>query len=212
MRTPSDREACTDWEGTRPGEGGAAVSCSVRAARKDLIEALKPLRRIVRKKDWDSPAVVSMEGQALKVAFVGGAVSIPAEGSWAGEVRVPTLLFVRLAVNLPKGIPAGDPLPIEVREDRLYVGTAWGRCVWQAAFGSEIPLPLDPDFMTLLKLPSRYSEDRLERAGLLPRVREAQERSRRLVRKAADVLSPLGVTESDLQRLVQERLGAGRET
>ncbi len=187
------------------------MSCSVRAARKDLIEALKPLRRIVRKKDFDSPAVVSMEGHALKVAFVGGAVSIPTEGSWAGEVRVPTLLFVRLAANLPKGIPAGDPLLVEVRDDRLYVGTAWGKCVWQAAFRSEIELPLDPDFLTLLRLPVQYSEDRLERAGLLPRVREAQEKSRRLVRKAADVLWPLDVSEEDLQRLVQERLAGGRE-
>lgn len=185
------------------------MSCSVRAARKDLIEALKPLRSIVKKKDLNSAAVVSMDGHTLKVAFIGGSVSIPTEGSWAGEVRVPTLLFVRLAGNLPKGIPAGDPLQIEIRDDRLYVGTAWGKCVWQAAFRSEIELPLDPDFMTFLRLPFQHSEDRLERAGLAPGVRAAQERSSRLVRKAAEILQPLGVAEADVQRLVQELLREG---
>jgi hypothetical protein len=152
-------------------------------ARRDLVEALKPLRRIVRKKDYDTPAVVSMEGSSLKVAFVGGSVSVSADGRRAGEVR----------------------------DDRLYVGTAWGRCVWQAAFRSEIELPLDPDFLTFLRLPFQHSEDRLERAGLMPRVRKAQERLDRLVRKAADVLEPLDVTEDDVRRLVHSRLGGGPE-
>lgn len=78
--------------------------------------------------------------------------------------------------------------------------------MWQAAFRSEIELPLDPDFLTVLRLPFQHSNDRLERAGLMPRVREAQERSGRLVRKATEILWPLGVTEEDVQGLVQDLL------
>ena len=175
------------------------MSCSVRVARAELVEALVPIKRAFTRKECDAPAIVSMEGDRLKVAFLGGSLSVAAEGSWAGEVRVPLLLFVRLAKNLPKGIPAGDPLRVEVREGRLWVGTAWGRCVWQAAFRSEIELPLDPDFLTLLRLPLRYPDDRLERAGLLARVQEAREKARDMIREAAVVLAPLGVTLAEVR-------------
>lgn len=185
-----------------------AVECSVRVARAALTDALRPVRRAVKQKHWEEPAVVSMEGENLKIAFVGGAVSVPAEGRWAGEVRVPTLLFARLARNLPTGIPAGDPLPVELRDDRLYVGSAWAKCVRQAAFHSEIELPLDPDLVTLLRLQLRYPTERLERAGVLARVKEARMEADRLIRQAAAILAPLGVPSADVYKLVLDRLRA----
>lgn len=182
------------------------MSRSVLVPRAELIKALRPLRSIVRKKDYDTPALVSMEGGSLRVAFPGGSLSVPAEGKWAGEVRVPTNLFVRLAVNLPTGIPSGDPLPVEVRDGRLYVGSAWRPCVCQDAFHSEIELPLDVDFMTLLLLPYRYTDDRLERAGLMPKVREAKATAQHLCEKAAEVLYPLGIPLAEIKELVRKRL------
>ncbi len=182
------------------------MSRSVQVPRAELIRALKPLRSIVRKKDHDTPALVSMEGGSLRVAFPGGSCSVPADGTWAGEVRVPTSLFVRLAVNLPTGIPSGDPLPVEVRDGRLYVGSAWRPCICQDAFHSEIELPLDADFMTLLLLPFRHTDDRLERAGLTPKVRKAQESAHHLCEKAAEVLDPLWISAAEIEELVRKRL------
>lgn len=173
----------------------------VRIQRKDLLEALRPLRLVKNRKNAPE-AIVSMEGDTLCFSVIGIATYANAEGSWTGEVRIAGAFLLALA-KMP---PPGDPVIIAVRDGRFHFGSLSTACIEQAAWKSEIALPLDPSLVELLQLVFAYPADRIERAGLKKRVEEAQVRAAKLLDQAATTLAPLDITRDDLRDLLVRKL------
>lgn len=185
-------------------EKDGPMTHSVSMSRADFLEALKPVKGLIKLKDV-ADALISMEGEFLTIAVVGLATSVAAEGAWPGEVRVPGRFIVALA-KMP---PPGDPIRFEVRDGRLYVGALSVACAEQDAWKSEIELPLAPSLEELLQLSYQHPPERIERAGLKKRVEEAREKAAALIQKAAPILAPLGITERVLREFLEDRLKKG---
>ena len=62
--------------------------------------------------------------------------------------------------------------------------------------------------MQILRIASEYTDDALEKSGILARVNEARAERERRIEKALAALAPLGVRHADLARVVGDRVGA----
>lgn len=153
------------------------MSFDVTVAREQFVEGLRPFARLGRRR-LVSDAVVVKSGDYLKVICSNISTRLPATGFWPGEVFVSGKAIVALA----KAPPTTDPVRLYVKEDRLVIGTLSVPCEF-----TESAQP-DEEFV-------------LGAEGLAGPVQRAQAS---LVKKAAKLLEPLGVVESDLQRLVSE--------
>lgn len=170
----------------------------VSVARHELVEALGRMARLVPQEE-SAEALVSVDEGMLSISVSGVAASLPAFGTWTGEVRV-SAKFVRMVGLDP---PSGDPLVVEVRGERLFFGTTLSApCVEQDAWKSEVPIALNATVVDVLRLPFLYPQERLERAGLTRRVKEAESIAVEAIAEAAKPLEAIGISPSDLQRLV----------
>ncbi len=170
----------------------------VSVARHELVEALGRMARLIPQEE-SAEALVSVDEGMLSISVSGVSVSLPVFGTWTGEVRV-SARFIRMVGLDP---PAGDPLVVEVRDERLYFGTTLSApCVEQDGWKSEVPIALNATIVDVLRLHFLYSHERLERAGLAKRVREAESIAVEAIREAATPLEPLGISADDLQRLI----------
>ncbi len=170
----------------------------VSVARHELVEALGRMARLIPQEET-AEALVSVDEGMLSISVSGVAVSLPAFGTWTGEVRV-SARFIRMVGLDP---PAGDPLVVEVRDERLYFGTTLSApCVEQDGWRSEVPIALNATVVDVLRLHFLYSQERLERAGLIKRVKEAESVALEAIAEAAKPLEAIGITPNDLQRLV----------
>jgi hypothetical protein len=178
---------------------------SILIKRGDFLTMLKPLKRFAKKKAEE--AVLSMEGGDFYISLIGITTGAPATGKWSGEVRVPGRLIWGIAMEPP----AGDPIRIEVRDSRLYVGTLSVSCIEQKAWKSPIDLPIDTEFLKILRLRFLYPPERLDQAGLTRTLVQAQERARKIIARAAKILEPLNISEPELRQFVMDRLREGLE-
>lgn len=174
---------------------------TVSVSRESFLQAMKPLRRFVKRKD-PGEAIISMEAEELSISALGVSTGMPAFGRWLGEVKIPT----RFVLMLSMAPPAGDPLILEVKDGRFRIAGLSVGCTLNDAWKSEIPLPLDPTPAQVLDLLFRYGPERIEKAGLSKRVAKAEASAMRKVAAAADILAPLGVTVEDLKALVVRKL------
>ena len=180
---------------------------SVTVARSDLLKGLKSMKLLGRLKE-SAEALIYMESDELVIALPGASICFLAQGTWSGEVRVPAA-FVIGFTRVP---PMDDPVQVQMRRGRLYVGTYSVECTEQDSQGSAIDLPIDPNLQTLLRLRFQYPEDRIERAGLSKRLGESEAKAKNLIMRAAKTLSPLGISEADLFKVLHEGLQKGIET
>ena len=170
----------------------------VSVARTGLVEALGRMARLIPQ-DESAEALVSVDEGMLSISVSGVAASLPAFGTWTGEVRV-SAKFIRMVGLDP---PTGDPLVVEVRDERLYFGTALSApCVEQDTWKSEVPIALNATIVDVLRLNFLYSQERLERAGLGRRVKEAEFVALEAIREVAKPLEAVGMNADELQRLV----------
>ena len=142
----------------------------------------------------------AVESDGLSIAWGGAAEVIPVCGDGAWRVRVAGDHMKGLSrAKLPAGL-----LPVRVVADRLYVGTLSVPC----APITEAAKPVVPAFATerdLLLASYRHSPAELEATGHTGELARARARLARSVRRAANALAWLGLSE--------ERVGAwvGRE-
>lgn len=170
----------------------------VSVAREALLEALGRMARLIPQEET-AEAIVTVEEGMLSFAVSGVAASVPAFGTWTGEIRV-SAKFVRMVGLDP---PDGDPLVIEVRGGRLFVGTTLSApCVEQDAWRSEVPLSLDATIADVLRLRYLYPRERLVRAGLERRLEEAEAVALEAIGEAAKPPGPFGMSRDELQRVV----------
>ena len=170
----------------------------VSVARTELVEPLGRMAKLIPPTE-SAEALVTVDAGMLSISVSGVAASLPAFGTWRGEVRV-SGRFVRMIGLDP---PPGDPLVVEVRGGRLWVGTTLSApCVEQEAWKSEVPISVDATVADILRLRFLHSRERLERAGLTKRVAEAEAVAREAIREAAEHLQAIGMSPAELQRLV----------
>jgi len=172
--------------------------------REDFLTMLKPLKRFAKKKQAGD-AVLSMDGGDFVISLVGISTGAPATGNWSGEVRVLGKLIWGIAMVPPEG----DPIRLEVRDWRLHIGTLSVSCIAQKTQKNAVNPLMDPELVKMLRLRYVYPLDRLDKAGFTPALVKAQEKARKIVNRAAKILAPLNISESDLMRMVKEHLRRG---
>lgn len=122
-----------------------------------------------------------------------------ATGDWPGEAR-----FSASAVYALKHYPpTGPELLIQCDGGTISIGSMRVGADWFHATAEAPNIPLDADWVTVLIMTSKAPH--LRRSDPYPVSAAEFELSRRIAR-AADELSPLGITQSDLRALVEVRL------
>jgi len=152
------------------------VTCKAAIARDEWTIGLQPLIRLGRKKVL-ADAVLSARRGFLHVNIANVSVRLPATGIWSGQVLVAAKTIIAAAA----APPAGDPIEIIARAGRLQIGSLTAPCVVETDGSDGVAL---------------------DTAGLDGPVHKA---NRAIVKKAAKLLEPLGVTEADVERLVDSR-------
>jgi hypothetical protein len=131
-------------------------------------------------------------------------VRVPAEGNWAGTARV----YARTLIPIVTFPPDPDPLPLQFRDDRFYIAGWSVNGTWRADGAEEPVLPSEPSCLDLAALRNRHSDAKLEEFGLLQDVRNAEQAIRAQVAQAVKVLEVVGITESDLAELLEQKLAS----
>jgi len=171
-------------------------------------EFLDALRRIVPKSSKETPharVIFTFSDGHLSIESIGGKVQIPATGTWPGTAAVPADLLKRLT----RALPEEDPLRLQAAGNQFTVSRLFLPCECHATaeaapqvYGELIPANLS--LREMLKLCDQYPAEAIDAAGLSPAVAAAQARVDSIVKRAATVLQPYGVTEGELMALVEK--------
>lgn len=181
-----------------------SLRASVEVDRTQLREGLRLLRRHVKPKKT-SITVLSREGEDLVVRLGGGEVRAALSGRWEGEARVKGLTILeagRLSVDR-------DVVTIRVESGRLVFDGLSIPCDWETNSAPRVLIPIGASLVDVLKAGVEYSDEDLERNGVLDAVRDARKKRMRLIRAAAKTLGPLKVSESEIAVLVDQHLARG---
>jgi hypothetical protein len=172
-------------------------------------EFLDALRRIVTKSSKETPharVIFTFSDGHLSIESIGGKVQIPATGAWPGTAAVPADLLQRLT----RALPEEDPLRLQATGNQFTVSRLFLPCECHATieaapqvYGEMIPANLA--LHEMLKLCDQYPAEAIGAAGLAPVVAAAQQKVDGILKRAATVLQPYGVTEDELMALVQKR-------
>jgi hypothetical protein len=171
-------------------------------------EFLDALRRIVPKSSKETlyaRVVFTFSDGHLSVESIGGKVHVPATGTWPGSCAVPAELLKRLT----RALPEEDPLQLKATDNQFTVSRLILPCECRATseaapqlYGELIPANLT--LHEMLKLCDQHPAEAIEAAGLAPAVAAAQQKVDSILRRAATVLQPYGVTEEELMALVEK--------
>ena len=175
------------------------MTASLKVNRADFAKALKILRKFIKPKQREE-ALLSFENGMLSIEIVGMEAKVPAEGAWSGQVRIPCAAVRAFSQALPED----DPLHLRLAEERFFVAGLSVPCSWQDSEKQKIQLPLDPPIHVILGLRIKYTDEEITQSGLMKTVQLAEERRDGLIKQASKVLQSLGVTLSDLRRVVDE--------
>lgn len=167
-----------------------------------FVEELRRWARVCGKPDGQQ-AILRLAAAGLTVSGGGAQFTVPASGRWPGEARIAGSILYALA----KVPPRQDPLRIEVRADRLRIGTLTAPCTWQREGSATIELPLGMEMLDMIRLGLLHDEEALRTAGAWNAVDAARQRAETLLRSAARTLVPLQITEAELRAFASERLG-----
>ena len=174
---------------------------TLKVSRTEFQRALKLLRKHATPHATEE-AVMSFAEGMLTISVTGMEAALAAEGEWPGEARVSAGVLLRLSSVLP----AGDPVALSVRDGRLYIGVTGFTCVWQEKTWRPVFLPANPTLKDVLRLRDEAFPAEIEAAGLKGVVEDAERKRDDLIMKAAAILQPLEVTETDLAEVVLQSI------
>ncbi len=169
---------------------------SVLVGRSAFQKALKRLGAVQRGKVVPD-AVFSYEGDHLLITLGGARTAVEATGEWVGAVSTEGSVPLKLS----KALPLGDPLSVEVRGDKLSIGTHRFDCR-PVAGDARIDMTTTPTTLELLRLSRVYSADKVDDAGLAPLVAQAKAEAEKRIAAAAELLAALGVDRDSVESLV----------
>lgn len=178
----------------------AAYRLEVDAA--ELCATLKGLKRFAKGMKGKSVLLSHNEGN-LALATPGVAVTLPAKGHWPTPVRATAHILVML-IKVP---PLGDgPFVISFDGKRLSIA----ECSVQASIEEEFLPRVDvlptKRFFDLLRMGATWSYKDLQKEGFIEQVWRAEEKRDRLLAKAAETLSRLGIDRKDMNELLNAKL------
>lgn len=176
-------------------------SGSLSVNRVHLLQALRQINHLTGV--GKQPAVLTYANGALQIALGGCAFRADAEGEWAGQVTVPASFIRRLAKAPPGG---NGPVPISTDGETLRIGFVATECRWDRLVHPRIELPLGATLLHKLMLRLSYSGDDISSSNLMDEVKAAEAERDKLIEKAARLLQPLGIKESDMRELVDSVL------
>ena len=181
------------------------IQWTLEARRSEFLDALL---RVVPKSSKETPharVIFTFSDGHLSVESIGGKVQIPATGSWPGAAVVPADLLKRLI----RALPEQEPVRLQAGDNQFSIARLILPCECHAnsetapqVYGELIPADLPAHEM--LKLGDQYPAEAIEAAGLAPAVAAAKEKIESIVRRAATILQPYGVTEGELMALVEK--------
>lgn len=170
----------------------------------DLLPAFRLLLKTRKRKlKVCDEAVLSYDGACLHFALSGITVAVPAVGTWPGQARLPGRVILGLA-EVP---PTHDPVVLAVEQDRLTFGTTSVPCVWQSAWLSQIDMPANAAILHYLALRQTHTNEEIMQSGLSAAVKDAEVKRDRIIGAALKSLSRLDITETDLRRLLDTKIG-----
>ncbi len=147
-------------------------------------------------------ALFAFDGTFLTVEALDRVFAAAATGTWPGVAKVSATFVIAMA----KAPPADVELRLSYADGRLRLGTLSIDCDWQPVSDTLLELPASPDWIEALSLKYRATRARIVAAGLKQSIGDAEQKLAALVRKTAKPLAPLGVSERDLNELIERRL------
>ena len=174
--------------------------------KRAFIRALKDLRISVRAKQNDEALIYFANGR-LSIRLQDSTVEVPAAGTLEGRIRVNARTLIPL-VTFP---PDADPLPLSYHDERIFISRWSVNAIWEPGVDHRIGLADDASDFEILALEQRYSRAELADAGLSDTIEDAKQRRDQCVQEAASVLQSVGVTASDLQNLIADKLHSSVE-
>ncbi len=181
---------------------GPPMYPSLAVEKRPFLNALKSLRISIRARQKDE-AIISFTEGMLCIKLQDATVEVPASGTWSGSAKVVARTLIPI-VTFP---PDPDPLPLTFRDERFYIAGWSVNGSWHPEGVQNLTLPEDANCIDWLALRSRYSDDDLDELGLLKEVRAAEKTIKTLIGQAASVLDVVGITEADLSKLVERKVG-----
>lgn len=173
--------------------------------RSELLDALQRIVPKSRKETPHARVIFAFSDGHLSVESIGGKVHVPAAGTWPGAAAVAADLLKRLT----RALPEEDPLRLQATDKQFTVSRLSLPCECRttldaapAVYGELIPANLT--LHEMLKLRDQYPSEAIKAAGLAPAVAAAQAKIDIILKRAATVLQPYGVTEAELVTLVEK--------
>jgi hypothetical protein len=178
---------------------GTATLAKLAVDRKELAAAIRTLTRHVKVVSAGDAILRFVKGDL--VIQVGGAKACArASGRWPGEARLPGAFLVGTA----KPLPETDPIEIRVEAEHLYIERSAVKCVWQKFGAAKIEVPIGATLEMIRKIARKHSREEIEAAGIAKVVDAALEEENEIIKRAADILSQLGISEDRVRRMVHE--------
>jgi hypothetical protein len=176
------------------------VNPSLRVTRAEAERAFVSMTK-VKGVPESAEGVLTYDGRNCTIRLPGFETAIQATGFWPGQARVRATTLLRIG-KAP--LPEGDPIVLEVVDNKLRLGSLQLPCTWDTGADSRIELPLNPPLISALRVARRYSPDEIKRSGLLDLASKAEVRCAELVAEATGVLAVLGVQVAAIERVVAE--------
>lgn len=165
--------------------------------REGLVAAVKRILRLAARQ-LTGECVLTFEESGVRIRVGGAEETVSATGGLRGEVRIPAPLLKIVAAHLPPG----DPVVFRRKGEALEISRITWQGTWHARSAEPVPIPVNASTSYLLAVASKYPGSEIAKAGATNYVREAEERARTLMDRAAAALAPLEVTSVEIERLV----------
>ena len=190
-------------QGAGPPGPTSSPSYALLADGAQLREGLKRFRAMQTARKSER-AHFAFDGAFLTVDALGCAFGVRATGSWPGTARCSTSTIAALAAVPPEGVEVA----LSYEQRRLRIGTLTVASEWTPVSGALLALPAAPDWVEALSLKYRVHRSKLLHSGCLKEVDAAEAKLDATIAKATKPLAPLGITEADVRKLVDEALAA----
>jgi len=169
-----------------------------RAMFRDALRLAKKVRGV-----GSQPALLTYENDRLRIELGGCEFFCNAEGTWEGQVKIPSAFLRELYSSVPKG---DEPVQVSTDGRNLRIGQLSVKCEWTALAYPRITMPLGASLQDYLMLPFKYSQTDIDRSDLATLLADAQAKKARFIERATSVLKPLGIKEFHLNCLVDDVL------
>jgi hypothetical protein len=186
----------------------------LRVNQNDLLEGLnrfeprnsrelRKLQKVLGKIRGKPMAELAFDGKFFSIEALDRVAVVKAEGEWPGIATVSASVVVAFATAPP---PAGDPVIVTCDGEHLRFGSLTVGCTWQSVAHTLLQLPAAPDWIEALSLKYRSTRAQILAGGYERDIQKAERKLDKLIKKVVESLSPLGISEQDIQLLVERRL------